>query len=99
MMLKPRAAAVTVGARFGPGFAAAAAMPAQTANRNIDRDDKAVPGLAPRHEHFAPQHVIVFAFAEKGVAHALDGRLDAREVDGDLVCKAVVGHRCSVNDR
>ena len=38
-------------------------------------------------------------FAEKGVAHALDGRLDAREVDGDLVCKAVVGHRRSVNDR
>ena len=37
--------------------------------------------------------------AEKGVAHALDDGPDARKVDGDLVGKAVVGHRSSGNDR
>ena len=37
--------------------------------------------------------------AEKSVAHAFDGGLDVRKVDGDFVGEAFVGHRASVNDR
>src|ERR671910_670774 len=99
MMVKPRAGSPTVDARLGPCLAAAAAMAAQPAKRHVNGNHESIPGLASRHEHLAPQHVVVFMLAEKGVAHALDGELDVREVDGDFVREAVLGHRGSVNDR
>ena len=92
-MLEPRPGAVAVRARFAPCAAAAAAMPAQDANRQFDGNDESVPRLTARHQNLAAQNCIAFVAwtsAEKGVAHAFDGQLHAREVDGDFVCEAIL---------
>ena len=99
VMNQQRPGPAAVAARLGPGFATAATVPAQAAHWDVDRNREPVPRLAGRHQHLGPLHIVVWTRAEKGVAHAFDRGLDAREVDGNLVGEAVVGHRASVNDR
>ena len=77
-------------------FAAATALLARPADRQIERHDKPIVRLASRQPHLGCQHIGrrlgVFAWMpiKKRGADALHEAPHAGEVDGDLVGKAVV---------
>src|SRR5262249_3726494 len=75
-----------------PGFTAAAAPRTRAAHRNFDRNDQSARGFAARQHQTRADEPIVFALAEKCVAHPLDDRIDTGKVDRDLVREAIVHH-------
>src|SRR5205814_4948972 len=79
-----------VRARFGPALAAAAARRARAAHRNLERKLDAAAGVAPRQRDFRRQRLHLAAFTEKRLTHPLQQPVRRREVDRDLVGKAVV---------
>ena len=84
------AGAAAVGARFRPGFAAAAAPRARAAKRHLEGNDRSGRRIAPRQPHFGRENLGAPALAQKPVAYAFDEVTDGRKVDRHFVGEAVV---------
>src|SRR6516164_5404192 len=83
------AGAATGKTRLGPGLAPAAAHATHPSERDIDGYHSASERFSPRKRHFRFERFRGLRLAKEGVARALDEPLHGREIDGDLVGKAV----------
>jgi hypothetical protein len=79
-------------ARLRPSFTAAATDGARTSQRHFEWNDGPARCIAARQPDFGLQRATFFRPAEKRVALPFDERRDGREVDGNLVGKALVVH-------
>jgi hypothetical protein len=92
-MVKQRLARAAAGiAGLRPCLAPAAAHRAGAAHRDVERYDEAMKGFHGGESQLRGQNVAGRAFAEKGIAHAVDDVIDRWKVDRHFVGKAVLGH-------